>query len=598
MDGSENGRNPDAGEPAEEAKKENALVEGEDGGVVEKGGGSGYLGCLCILLVLGGAGWWLWTGLVSNWFSEQSAKGAVNAYELGAFDKAENKLELLLTLVPGKPDTLRATGKLLQDSDPFRAFLAMKRLKETGEAEPDDLRLYARLAQDVRKAHLAREVVNALLQKEPENPDNLFLVARELSLAFRRDHAFTKVREILSVSPTHRPSRLLQAQLLTFQPQLLNRIRGKTQLQELADEESNRLGLEALLLLAEGSADLINATEREAAWLRIEYHPLTTPWQRLQAHGIRLGKKRLSIKALEEVLTQFRQWPEELSQWLADRNYFEESLGLFDLEKAQAEPVLFEAWLRMLLHPSSSLSNLRTNRATTVLEHARNHLEQTKYWLFSALLAKRKGIRPEVETSCGRAFIAAKRETGDKRNDALETVAFESLAMQLPSLSLEAAQARFANGIDEEASYGACQTYFIAKLANKRARDALAVAEQIAELFPFEWAARNNMLHLQLVLQINTEEAIKETEELSAEALLLPGFRTTLALARLRAGKPKEAMDAITVKGIAPIYQHDADKAILAAVLRANGMDEAASELAKDVKRGNLLPEEIALLGE
>tara|TARA_Y100001968_G_scaffold297844_1_gene307258 strand:- start:260 stop:2020 length:1761 start_codon:yes stop_codon:yes gene_type:complete len=558
----------------------------------------GFLGCLCILLVLVCSGWWLWTGWLSNWFSQQSAKEAVDAYELGAFEKAGDKLEKLLTLVPRAPDTLRATGKLLQDSDPFRAFLAMKHLKDTSEAEPDDLRLYARLAQDVRKAHLAREVVNDLLQKEPENPDSLFLVARELSLAFRRDAALVKIREILAVSPTHRPSRLLQAQLLTFQPQLLNRIRGKTQLLEIASEEKDRLGLEALLLLAEGAEDLINSEEREGAWRQVEFHPLSTPAQRLQALGIRLGQKRLNKKELAGVVIQFEEWPVELSQWLADRNYFEEALRLFDLEKARAKPSLFNAWFRVLLNPSASLSVGDKGLAADLLVEAEAHLDKTTYLLFKGLVAFRHGPRSKAEAYCQQALAAAQQEIEGKRNVALETVAFQTLAMRMPALALESTRYRFAEGLGDEDSYGACQTYFIANLANKRSRDALSVAEGIVERFPSEWAARNNMLYLQLVLQVKTEEAIKGAEELSAQALLLPGFRTTLALARLRAGKPKEALDAITVKGVAPIYKQDADKAILAAVLHANGMHEAARELAVGVNRGNLLPEEIALLGE
>ena len=84
---------------------------------------------------------------------------------------------------------------------------------------------------------------------------------------------------------------------------------------------------------------------------------------------------------------------------------------------------------------------------------------------------------------------------------------------------------------------------------------------------------------------------------MAAEGPPVPSFRTTLALARLRSGKPKEALQAIMLEDQLPeIYQGDGDKAVCAATLWANGKKDVALALAKSIERENLLPQEASLL--
>ena len=132
---------------------------------------------------------------------------------------------------------------------------------------------------------------------------------------------------------------------------------------------------------------------------------------------------------------------------------------------------------------------------------------------------------------------------------------------------------------------------------NKQVEEALQIAKQVEQCYPAQFAARNNHAYLKLLVREEVETTALAVESLVSEGPYLPSSRTTLALARLRSGKPKEALQAIMLEDQLPaIYQGDGDKAVCAAVLWANGKKKVALELAKSIKRENLLPQESALL--
>ncbi len=564
--------------------------------VEEDESGCGW-GCLLGIALFGGLGAWAWFGPIDDWRAGETAKSAVEAYESGSYDHAEAKLEELLAEAPDEPKTLRAVGNLLRGGRPFRAFLAMKKLREAGETTRDDLRLFATLAQDVRKTHLAREAMKELLRVEPENPDNLFLEARELFLAFRWLEALAKAEAILGRRPTHRPTRLLRASLLVRRPELVVRLQGKTELNELADEERDRVGLQALGLIAEARWEPVRGDERNATLLRIANHPMAFPGQRLRAYGNLLGVGRPDDGTMKLLLDRFGKRPEILGPWLAGRGLFDEAQVLFSMKKAKERPELFGPWLAVLLHPSPEGRAERLKKAGRLLVDAKEMLPEARRNLLGAVLLRVRGSREGMRKLFRKSFAEAESLPVDKRRGFLDVLAFEALTSGERDFALKVMRERFAGGIGEDAPYEACERYFLATMMNKRTVEGLAIAEQVERRFPAQFAARNNVAYLKLLLKRNVEETARELEELTKEGPPLPTFRATLALARLRTSKPKEALAAITEEGV-PVYRGDADKAVCIAILRANGKDETAKALVETIEVGRLLPEEAALLKE
>jgi hypothetical protein len=420
-----------------------------------------------------------------------------------------------------------------------------------------------------------------------------------LNLAFRWGEALAKAEAILGRRPTHRLTRLLRASLLVRRPELVVRLQGKTELNELADEERDRVGLQALGVIAEARWEPVRGDERNATLNRIANHPMAFPGQRLRAYGNLLGVRRLNDETMTLLVDRFGKRPEVLGPWLAERGLFPEALSLFSMEKAKERPELFGSWLTVLLHPGLAGNEKRheehLKKAARLLVDAKGMMPEARRTLLGAIVLRVHGKREGMRKIFRKSSAESESLSTEKRSGFLDVLAFEALTSGERDFALKVMRERFADGIGEDTPYEACEHYFLASIMNKRAEEGLAIAEQIEQRFPAQFAVRNNVAYLKLLLKRNVEETAGEMEELTKEGPPLPTFRATLALARLRAGKAKEALVAITERGV-PIYRDDADKAVCVAILRANGKGDAAKELAKSVQIDRLLPEEAALL--
>ena len=538
--------------------EENLSEDNEEQEVEEEGCSLGGVGCLVILLIIGGLVWWLQDYVRAAWFSLEQAEGAETAYEEGNYEVAQEKLQALLKKSPDEPETLRATARLLRGNQPFKAFWAMQRLKEMGEADPDDLRFFAQLAQDVRKTHLAEAVTQQLLKQEPKNPDNLFLAARRLFLDFRGVEALVGAETILNDWPTHRPTRLLRARLLTLRPELVPRIQGKTELKELVEEKQDRVSLEALVILTFSGLRPVEDAERNATLRQIEFHPLASDGLKLRTFGQLHGPRRMSQDTLKLLLDKYGNQPELLGPWLANRERFEQAASLFSLEQAKERPELFDPWLAVLMHRDPRRRTQRLKRVEEILKQADAMMPEARRALFGAILLRERGDREGMRKLFKLALTKSGNLTVEKRGPFLDALAIQSLASGERDFSLQVLKERFAGGIGENVPYEACERYFIATVANKEVVEALAIAEQVMERYPAQFAARNNLAYLKLLLSSDIDKTSSEVERLAQEGPAIPSFRTTLALARLRSGKPKEALQAIMLEDQLPaIYQGD-----------------------------------------
>jgi hypothetical protein len=388
---------------------------------------------------------------------------------------------------------------------------------------------------------------------------------------------------------------LLRASLLVRRPELVVRLQGKTELNELADEERDRVGLQALGIIAEARWEPVRGDERNATLLRIANHPMAFPGQRLRAYGNLLGVRRLNDETMALLLDRFGERPELLGPWLAERGFFPVALSLFSMEKAKERYELFGSWLTVLLHPSSEGRDERLKKAVRLLVDAKEMMPEARRTLLGAIVLRVHGKREGMRKLFRKSFAESESLPTEKRSGFLDVLAFEALTSGERDFALKVMRERFADGIGEDTPYEACERYFLATIMNKRTEEGLAIADQIEQRFPAQFAVRNNVAYLKLLLKRNVEETAREMEELTKEGPPLPTFRATLALARLRAGKAKEALVAIT-EGGAHLYRDDADKAVCVAILRANGKGDTAKELAKSVQIDRLLPEEVHLL--
>jgi tetratricopeptide (TPR) repeat protein len=135
-------------------------------------------------------------------------------------------------------------------------------------------------------------------------------------------------------------------------------------------------------------------------------------------------------------------------------------------------------------------------------------------------------------------------------------------------------------------------------LASGHTAEAQKIAAEIAQVWPDDPAARNQDAYLRLLLGASGDAA--ETAEREADVLVRKEprnwlARATLGLARLRLGKPKEALAAIREPRVTGGEPPGA-LAVRVAILAANGYEEGARNDALLLSAKPLLPEERALI--
>ncbi len=133
-----------------------------------------------------------------------------------------------------------------------------------------------------------------------------------------------------------------------------------------------------------------------------------------------------------------------------------------------------------------------------------------------------------------------------------------------------------------------------------RTADAHQIAVGIMKLWPDDMVTQLHDWYLQLLLGGSPEKisAIEsKVENLVSRSSLGSDAAATLALARLRSGKPASAMSAFTFRGFPVALATPNSLTVHVAVLAANGWKDKARTEAKKIVADKLLPEERTLLG-
>ena len=100
--------------------------------------------------------------------------------------------------------------------------------------------------------------------------------------------------------------------------------------------------------------------------------------------------------------------------------------------------------------------------------------------------------------------------------------------------------------------------------------------------------------YLSLLIGDDVETQEKESIRICDAFPGNPSFLSTLALAKLLGGKPKEALEVMRNRGSVPLIH--GEKAMLACILDAVGKKEDAKKLATGLQETRMLPEEWSLL--
>ena len=145
-------------------------------------------------------------------------------------------------------------------------------------------------------------------------------------------------------------------------------------------------------------------------------------------------------------------------------------------------------------------------------------------------------------------------------------------------------------------AFGLAQSNQFLQLALASGRTGLAhrITSNVRERFPYKHGNLNNHCYLSLLLGEDPKRLEREAERIVLAFPANPSFLSTLALAKVLAGKPGEAFEAMRARGNSPMLH--GERALMAVILARVGKEEDARKLARAIARERMLPEEWALL--
>ena len=320
----------------------------------------------------------------------------------------------------------------------------------------------------------------------------------------------------------------------------------------------------------------------------LENHPDARPAHKLLA---------LEVRA--------RQHPALMDQYIADAV---ERFGLGDDETVTA----LAGWLNKVGRPAKTLEVLRESRAIQrqdlFLQYV-NALAALQRWseVKDLFLSEHSVVDPMVQhmyLAVAQARLGSATSATNEWQRALQvantpekllTLATNAEQNSAPDIADAAYSDAIKTAPTNRAAYAGRLRL---ALAAGKTTQAQTIAEEIAQIWPDDAAARNQAAYLRLLLGASGEAA--EAAERDAQVLVRKEPRNwaavaTLGLARLRLGRNKDALAVfrkVRVTGTEP----PGVLAVRAAILAANGYAEPARNDALLVNANPLLPEERALI--
>lgn len=552
-------------------------------------------------------------GVIKGWQSRRLARQAFALIEQKKWSEASAKARDAYLLRPTEPESWRAFARLaFRTSQNAAALEWWKKLDEEHRLTIEDRRDYAAAALFASNLTVAAPQVDVLLsQKAGPTPGDLLLAAQ---LAARRQDGVLALdyTQRATTDPRAKPNELLAGAVLVLSMTKTNSPRyleAWETIAKLARDPVNPSSLDALVFLAHqqsraptrlpgeetpfslgavtapppttimGPLEVANALEK---------HPNARPYHQLLALGLRAQHDpALATQYVTDAVERFGHGDDEtlvaLAAWLTSVGRADKTLQVLPLDRALQRQDFFPQYLNAL----AALA--RWNDINDLLSSERFPLEPVLQHMYLAVAQTRLGEATAATNEWQRALEAA--NTPEKllalasyaernhANDVADRAYSEAITLAPKNREAYAGRLRLA-------------------LASDHTAEAQTIAAEIVKVWPDDADARSQNDYLRLLLGASGEAA--EAAERQAQTLVAQepfnwSARATLALARLRLGRNKDALAVfrnVRVTGAEP----PGVLAVRAAILAVTGYEEGARGDARNLGAEHLLPEERALI--
>ena len=547
---------------------------------------------------------------IKRWRARQFAEQAMALIERQQWNEAATKIRSAFNLSQTDLKVWRANARLLSRTG--RGSVAVEWWEKIAQSQPlslDDHRDYAIAALSAQELDLAAVQLRIIFYQSSEYlPSDQLLEGQVDALRGYNSDAFAIAQNVLH-NPQARPRDHLAANLLT----LAVANRGSREYSEaaaqvfvVAKEPDDHASLDALTILGRQLAaippaeildrplaiPLPEVPARSISAIEIadllERHPRCRPFHKMLALELRArAEPARQGQLIAQALDTYRDADDEtlgaLGAWLYTRGRFQLILKLISIDHAALNRQL----MLERIDAMASLKQLKELEDMLLVGYP--VLPQSFQHMYLAVVRSQLGETTAAANEWQRAVDAA-----DTVEDLLAVADFAQ--KHGPPEIVDQALAR---AIVKQPGLRSAYVTRLRLLELSGPTDkAHSVAQEMVQLWPDDVSTRMHEIYLRLLLEPSAQQAKaseREAEALSASVPAQGVTRSTIALARLRQGRPAAALEALsdsanhaTAENVSwPIY---------AAALAANGWRDKARAEAEKLATAKLLPEERALI--
>ena len=516
-----------------------------------------------------------------DWRALQFAQRAQQLTAEGKLQEAFNNASSAMQMRPGLPEVQRTYARVLFAANEPAGLQIMQQLTDAGAATAQDRLELAEAALRFGDVPLAEKEAFQLLQQGQSTPQALHVLARVRLAQQRVPDAVQALQESLEAGGGPEPAILL-AQLLIAENNA-EALRSAVGLLRPISRQPDKHGLEALLVLMASPA--LNS-EEGASWIKaLLAHPLASDQQKLAAAGaeIRLepsSRREIVAKTVDKYREGSVQQRAELCRWLNQNGEYESVLEVISAQEAATRSDLFLVRL-------DAMAGMGDWKTIAELLGGESVPLQTPIALLYRGRAARELGKPEESVKFYRRAIVEAAPTSDILWYAINYLqrAGENqvLEQELEKLTRNPASARQAFAA-------------LVPLVQKRqdAEELYLLYDRMLKKLPADPVVQNDHRYFAAITGRRADAG--GARELVAKEPRLLAYRVTLALTHLKNGQPQAALQVFDGVTLDPAQIQPYQRAILAAVLGANGREAEARQLARSVPGDVITVQEMELI--
>ncbi len=518
---------------------------------------------------------------LKKWRALQFAERAEELVAQGQLQEAFNNASSARQMRPDLAEVKRSYARVLVAANDSAALPALEELVASGLADPGDRLQLAEAALRSGNLPLAEREAFHLMQQGESTPQALYVLARVRFAQQRIPDGIQALEESIEAGSGAEPAILLaRLQVAANSPESL---KSALDLLRPIARQKDRSGLDALLVLM-ASPTLMS--EEGRGWIEaVRLHPLASEEEKLAAASaeIRLQPSSQSDvvrKTVETYRTGSAEQRATLARWLNQNGKYEDVLGVITAEEASARSDLF------LIRLDAMAGKKDWQGIAELLRKDRLPLQSPIVFLYRGRAARELGNPEESATFYRRAIVEA-APTQDMLwyvINYLQRIGEDRvLEQELEKLTLNPASARQAFAA-------------LVPIVQKRqdAEELYLLYENMLKRLPADPVMQND--HRYFAALTGRRADADGAQDLVAKEPRMLAYRITLALAHLKNGQREAALKVFDGITLDPAQIQPYQRAVLAAVLGANGREAEARQLARSVPGDAVTVQELELI--